>query len=117
MTKKQDGTIATAYGLVDRTALIELEDTYDTRSLLVAVDELGQLAIALTGPNSLRDTLLELHGMAHTVINGVGISVPTDNERLPEVAACAISDIDTMISTLRRIAKQIEPLANLATHD
>jgi hypothetical protein len=41
------------------------------------VDQLDDMVDQLRSEDGLRDELLRLHGMAHTVINGAGISVPT----------------------------------------
>ena len=76
MSDSED-TIVTPYGRLDRAALLALESSYDTRTLLTAVEQLDKVLSAAHGQDGLRDMLLRLHGMAHTVINGAGLSVAT----------------------------------------
>lgn len=66
-------TLATAYGRADKRALRDLQDTYDTSGLLRMVDELDAILVEAREEDGLRDRLLRLHGMAHTVINGAGM--------------------------------------------
>lgn len=63
-------TIDTAYGRVDSTNLQLIQDSYDTQALLSSIDELDDLIREVRGENGLRDMLLSLHAMAHTVVNG-----------------------------------------------
>lgn len=112
-----EDTIVTAYGRLDRAALLEAQNTYDTRTLLQAVDELDQIVSATVGEDGLRDMLLRLHGMAHTVVNGAGLTVATDQESLPELAFDAIAEMREVVSTLQRWIKHIEPLERLQARD
>ncbi|MFJ4294222.1 Tn3 family transposase post-transcriptional regulator TnpC [Cupriavidus sp. NPDC089707] len=75
-----DETVETAYGRLDRAALRQAQDTYDTAILLRMVDELDALLADARAEDGLRDMLLRLHGMAHTVINGAGMTVATGEE-------------------------------------
>ena len=79
-------TVVTAYGRLDKTALLEPQNTYDTRVLLMVVEQLDKFIAAARGQDGLRDMLLRLHGMAHSVVNGAGLSVATGEETLPELA-------------------------------
>lgn len=117
MEKDQQDTIRTAYGEVDRASLLELTETYDTTALLIAVDRIGELAIELTGADGLRDALLEVHGMAHTVINGAGLSIPTTVGSLPAVVSAVVLDIEDMIFRLQRIVLILAPLQGLQVRD
>ena len=47
-----------------------LQETFDTTTILRAVDQLDVIRSRCCDPAGLRDDLLRLHGMAHTVING-----------------------------------------------
>lgn len=112
-----DATIVTAYGRLDRAALTRAQSSYDTTTLLSAVEELDRTVGRTRGQDGLRDMLLRLHSMAHAVINGAGVSVSTSQESLPELAFDAISEIQQTISTLQRWVKLIEPLESLQPRD
>ncbi|WP_279635316.1 Tn3 family transposase post-transcriptional regulator TnpC, partial [Cupriavidus lacunae] len=73
--------IETPYGAVDADALQSLRQRYDTLVIQRAVDQFDSLR-ARCGPDGLRDDLLRLHGMAHTVINGAILSYSTDDMTL-----------------------------------
>jgi hypothetical protein len=84
--RESKNTVATAYGPLDKAALLEAQNRYDTRGLLQAVDELDELVAAVTAEDGVRDMLLRLHGTAHTMIDGAELSVATNRETLPELA-------------------------------
>lgn len=50
------------------------------------VDELDAMVVAVRDRDGLRESLLRLHAMARTVINGAGMSVAANRESLPELA-------------------------------
>lgn len=112
-----DATIVTAYGRLDRAALTRAQSSYDTTALLSAVEELDRIVGRARGQDGLRDILLRLHGMAHAVINGAGLSVSTCQESLPELAFDATAELLQMISTLQGWVKLIEPLESLQPRD
>ncbi len=112
-----DATIVTAYGRLDRAALTRAQSSYDTTALLSAVEELDRIVERARGKEGLRYILLRLHGMAHAVINGAGLSVSTSQESLPELAFDATAEIQKTISTLQAWAKLIEPLESLQPRD
>lgn len=103
----------TAYGLMDSTALAELRSTFDTSMLLRMVDELAAAAQAAEGEDSLRETVLRLHAMAHTVVNGAGMTVATDCETLPELAESVVDEMRDTIARLKTWISQLEPLLSL----
>lgn len=105
-----ENTTATAYGLMDSAALEELRSTFDTSMVLRMVDELAAAAQAAEGEDSLREMLLRLHAMAHTVVNGAGMSATTDCETLPELAESVVDEMRETITRLRRWVAQLEPL-------
>ena len=110
-------TVLTAYGRLDRVALTRLQSTYDTSKLLRAVEQLDRFVGNARGQDGLRDVLLRVHGMAHAVVNGAGLSGSADEESLPELAFEATSEIRQTIATLQGWVKLIEPLETLqATH-
>lgn len=108
-----DDTIETAYGRLDRATLREVQDTYDTTALLRMVDELDALLVGAREEDGLRDMLLRLHGMAHTVINGAGMSVPTDEESLPELAFDISAEVLRIVTLLQGWRRRLEPLEQL----
>jgi hypothetical protein len=110
-------TIVTAHGRLDRAALTRAQTSYDTTALLSAVEELDKIVGRARGQDGLRDMLLRLHGMAHAVINGAGLSVPPSQESLPELAFDATAEILRAISTLQGWVKLIEPLESLQPRD
>ena len=110
-------TALTAYGRLDKAALTRLQSTYDTSKLLRAVEQLDRIVGNARGQDGLRDVLLRLHGMAHAVVNGAGLSGSADEESLPELALEVTSEIRQTIATLQGWVKLIEPLETLqATH-
>jgi hypothetical protein len=106
--------IETAYGLLDRGALEQVQETYDTTALLRAVEQLDRMLAGARDADGLRDMLLRLHGMAHTVVNGAGMSVPTGEDTLPELAADIVADMRQMIQQLQEWISRIEPIEDLA---
>ncbi|MEF9947757.1 MAG: Tn3 family transposase post-transcriptional regulator TnpC [Comamonas sp.] len=106
-------TVLTAYGRLDRVALTRLQSTYDTSKLLRAVEQLDRFVGNARGQDGLRDVLLRVHGMAHAVVNGAGLSGSADEESLPELAFEATSEIRQTIATLQGWLKLIEPLETL----
>lgn len=104
---------STPYGMVDGATLGDLRQTYDTSGLLRMVDELDALVRDLRDEDGLRDMLLRLHGMAHTVINGAGMSVASDGDELPEVAFDTIAELQRTIAILKAWVATLEPLERL----
>ena len=113
MSESND-TVETAYGVLDRAALAEAQANYDTRVLLRMVDELDSLLAEVRAEDGLRDMLLRLHAMAHTVITGAGMAAPTDEESLPELAFDTVAELRRMIVALQAWVRRIEPLDQLA---
>lgn len=108
-----ENTTPTAYGLMDSAALAELRSTFDTSMLLRMVDELAAAAQAAEGEDSLREMVLRLHAMAHTVVNGAGMTVATDGETLLELTESVMDEMRETITRLRRWTAQLEPLLDL----
>jgi hypothetical protein len=110
---ESDDTISTPHGSLDRAALLELENTYDTRVLLSAVEQLDKVLAATRSQDGLRDMLLRLHGMAQTVLHGAGLSGSNGRETLPELAGDIVSELHDLIALLESWVKQVEPLEQL----
>ena len=58
--------VKTSFGAVDGQALEKLQDSFDTTELLRAVDAIDQVRYR---GDDLRQDMLDLHGMAHNLIN------------------------------------------------
>lgn len=114
---KPNETAETPYGRLDVAALNAAQGSFDTSKLLQMVDELDAVLVATREEDGLRDMLLRLHGMAHTVINGAGLSVPANEETLPELAFDVASEVVEIISTLRRWQPHLEVLERLASRN
>lgn len=110
-------TVMTAYGRLDEAALLEVQNQYDTSALLRMVDDIDKLFLAAGNRGGLRDMLLRLHGMAHSVVNGAGLTVSTQGETLPELAGEFIDEVQEMISQLQGWIKKIEPLEQLSVRN
>ena len=107
----------TYFGDVDAAALERLESSYDTTRLLVAVDIVNRIRPQLHDAEGLRDDLLEIHSMAHSVLNGA-LSVPSRREgSLPEQVLEALDLIDVFVTELTRVKTILEPLEALHPDD
>ena len=76
--------IQTPYGEVRAEGLQELQSSFDTRGLLRAVEEIDRFCAQWR--KELRDGLLEVHKMAHTVINGASLTAAPGEETLSGAA-------------------------------
>ena len=102
----------TAYGAVDSEALQSLQQTFDTRAILHAVELLDGIR-ARCAPDGLRDDLLRPHGIAHTVINGASLSYSTDRPTLAEQVDAVLVELGDWILALERMRESLEPLDRL----
>ncbi|MHB9842074.1 Tn3 family transposase post-transcriptional regulator TnpC [Paraburkholderia terrae] len=108
---------ATRFGDVDTAALERLESSYDTTRLLAAVDIVDRLRAHLHDPEGLRQDLLEIHSMAHAVLNGAP-SVPSQRDgTLPEQVLDTLDLIDEFVMELTRVRTVLEPLEALQPDD
>ena len=104
--------IQTPYGPVREAALEQLQSTFETSRLLSAVDVVDRFCFQWR--EELRRDLLALHGMAHTVINGAPLTEPAADETLTEIAASLSFTSDDAIDSLRRVARLLDKIADLA---
>lgn len=111
-----DQTVSTPYGLMDRAALQEAQQSFDTHVLLRMVDELDRFTIGAREQDGLRDQLLQLHRLAHTVVNGAGLAGSSD-ETLPELATDILMEVSEAVATLRAWLAPLEVLQALAATD
>ncbi|WP_439673178.1 Transposase (plasmid) [Cupriavidus necator] len=105
--------IDTPYGKVDAEALQTLQETFDTFAILRVLDQLDAIRVRCCDPAGLRDDLLRLHGMAHTVINGAALSYATSGPTLVEQAEAVIEELDDWIAVLRQAVRTLQPLERL----
>jgi hypothetical protein len=110
-------TIDTPYGAVAADALHALEATYDTTRLLAAVGTLDVLRARLSDPGSLRDDLLRLHGMAHTILNGASLTVSRQHEPFVDQVSDVIDQLDDCLAGLYVIRETLLPLEALRGDD
>jgi hypothetical protein len=104
--------IETPYGVVDADALQSLQQRYDTTVIHQAVGLFDTIRTRC-GPAGLRDDLLRLHCMAHTVINGASLSYSTDDLTLVEQADCVIEELEDWMMMLDRMILALRPLQDL----
>lgn len=107
----------TYFGNVDTAALARLESSYDTTRLLAAVDIGDRIRTQLHDPEGLRDNLLEIHSMAHSVLNGVQSVLSRNEGTLPEQVLDALDLIDEFVMELTRVRTILEPLEALQPDD
>ena len=108
--RKPSKTVKTAFGIVSRPALEDLQDTFDTTSLLRAVDAVDQVRYR---DDDLRQRILILHQMAMNLINqnyGAGTTV---EESIGELAFRLTDDILECIAHLNQAYEAIKPLETL----
>ncbi|MFB9160266.1 Tn3 family transposase post-transcriptional regulator TnpC [Chromobacterium violaceum] len=103
----------TPYGDVDAKQLKSLRDSFDTTSLLKLVDRLDGLQGRLKPIDGIRDDLLRLHGMAHTVLNGSPLTRPSSDLDIWEEAAELANEFRDLAEVFLQAAEQVEPLAEL----
>jgi hypothetical protein len=109
-----NNTVTTPYGVVDQTALSELQAGYDTNGILRIVDTIDACRVRLCDPEGIRDDLLRLHSMAHSIVNGARLSAVPDETGIWEMADELRSEFSDLIKLLQASIQQLEPLANLA---
>jgi hypothetical protein len=91
-------TVETAFGAVDEKALGVLQNSFDTRRLLDAVEAIDQIRSRIDG---LRDDLLDLHRMAAEVINEDYETRPAREEPIWELAEMLASEMLEFADGLR----------------
>jgi len=104
--------VVTPYGDVDAAVLENLRQGFDTAALLGLIERLTRMVAQRLDTGGVRDDLLRLHRMAHTVINGANVS-ESSTEDLWEVAACLIDEFLQIANGCLEIAAALQPLADL----
>jgi hypothetical protein len=91
--------VKTSFGAVDGQALEKLQDSFDTTELLRAVDAIDQVRYR---DDDLRQDMLDLHGMAHNLINQDYSSGTPRDESIGELAERLTGDILECIAHLEQ---------------
>lgn len=107
----------TPYGDVDAKARAFLRENYDTSRLLAAVELLDVLQPLFAVEGGLRDDLLRLHAMAHTVLNGAPLTVSPSKTDLWEAAQETVEDLSRIRDVMQEIASIVRPLEDLEPLD
>lgn len=110
-------TTTTFFGDVDTAALARLESSYDTTRLLAAVDIVDRIRTQLYDPEGLRDDLLEIHRIAHAVLNGTLPMQSRHGSTFPEQVRDALDLIDEFVAELTQVRTTLEPLEGLFPDD
>jgi hypothetical protein len=104
-------TVETVFGAVDEKALEALQNSFDTRRLLDAVEAVDQVRSRIDG---LRDDLLDLHRMAAEVIHEDYGNRPEREEPIWELAEMLASEMLEFAGGLREANRAVEELESLA---
>lgn len=104
----------TYYGTVNSKKLLELQQSFDTLQILAAVDAIDELRYRICEPELMRDELLLLHSMAHTLINGDSTMNVPRGMCIWEVAQELEMEIADFVTKLDAIADILEKLGELA---
>ena len=103
--------IQTPYGMVRLRSLEALQSSFDT-ALLKTVDDIDRFSIEWK--QELRDDMLRVHAMAHTVINEAPLSCPPGDETLGEMAASIAEELQDYVKILRSVIGLLKQIASLA---
>ena len=101
----------TPYGDVRAQGLAELQSSFDTRALLRAVEDLD--GFCGQWKRELRDDLLAVHTMAHTVINGAPLSAAPGEESLPAAAYSVGEELREWRESLAAVVALLDQIADL----
>lgn len=108
-------TVETSYGAVDEKTLETLQNRFDTRRLLDAVDTIDLIRYRIDG---LRQDLLDLHSMAADVINEEdGANRVPREEPIWELAEMISSDVCEFTDRLEQVYQTAEEIEKLAPRD
>lgn len=111
MSRKKN--LQTIGGLVNAKALEDLQQNFETMSILDAVDTIDEIRYRICEPEGLRSDLLRLHGLAHALINGDYTNASEKNGPIWELAEELESDIGEWADKLRAMSLMLDKLALL----
>jgi hypothetical protein len=112
--RKPTHSVDTAVGRVDATALEELQENFDTHELLELVDALDEWRGRIGDTEGLRADVLQLHAMAHTLVNGAPLATNVENLAIWELADALESELMEIEEGAKRAMKLLRPLIKLA---
>jgi hypothetical protein len=101
----------TPYGDVRAQGLADLQSNFDTRALFRAVEDLDRFC--LQWKRELRDGLLAVHNMAHTVINDAPLSAAPGEESLPGAAYSVGEELGEWRESLAAVVRLLDQIADL----
>ena len=104
--------IQTPYGMVRLRALEALQSSFDTTALLKTVEDIDRFSIEWK--QELRDDMLRVHAMAHTVINEAPLSCPPGDETLGEMAVSIAEELQDYGKILQSVIGLLKQIASLA---
>ena len=104
--------IQTPYGEVRAARLEELQSSLDTREILQVVEDLA--GFCTRWKRELRDDLLAVQSMAHTVINGAPLTKVPGEESLPEAADWLSDELREWRESLAAAIALLDQIAALA---
>jgi hypothetical protein len=107
-------SVNTEYGRVDSAQLEKLQSGFDTSRLLDALEVIDELRKRLCDPQQLRQELLDLHSMAHTIVNGTEMNVSSSRGPIWSKAASLEMELSEYADNLSAVAELIQELALLA---
>ena len=104
----------TPYGPVDARAFERLEESFNTMSVLQAVDAIDQIRYGVCEPDQMRDRLLQLHQMVHHLFNGALPGGRIEHENVWELADALSITLSGYIESLEPIVAMLDQLVELA---
>jgi hypothetical protein len=97
--------------------LENLEQNFETRDILIAVDYLDKVRSRIAEPNQIRNDLMHLHTRAMALINQGDQSVPDGDDHIYDLAIEIEDEIDGFIENLEKIKGIVSPLVKLMPKD
>ncbi|MBC3876819.1 hypothetical protein H8K38_03245 [Undibacterium sp. FT79W] len=117
MTVPKGKVIPTPYGDMNALVLEQLRESYDTGDVLEMIEQLDTIRVRLEGVNGIRDDLIALHAMSHTVINGARLAVPPQETALWEAAEELVSEFSDFSRLFSEFSERLRPLSELMPLD
>lgn len=105
--------IETAYGFVDRAALLQVRESFDMAGLLRCIEELKQAADSVDSVRGLRDSFMRLYCMMATILLGASTTVSPGDGDLSSLLRDIRSGLDDNAAFAQKWIATIEPLERL----
>jgi hypothetical protein len=108
-------TLKTRYGPIDAEVLERLQNNFDTQRILDAVDAIDRIRYRICDAEAMRQELLQLHGMAHELINeGENFAGSSSKEAIWEIAENIASEMLDFTADLEAAYKTLDEIGELA---